>query len=130
MRLNLPTTLGELLDKISILELKVAKIDRNDPRLSKMEEELGWLNDAAAAYGIFSSPHPDVVDGLAVELRAENEELWRLEDEARATSTADLTRLGEIYLQVIEHNKRRSKIKHEINSLYDDNAGEVKLYHE
>ncbi len=71
-----PVSWGELIDKITILEIKTERL--NAPGAARnAEHELGLLRDAQALGG----DAPAELAGLAAELAAINGRLWDIEDE-------------------------------------------------
>src|SRR5262245_452997 len=74
---------GELVDKITILEIKEARL-RTQPAIANVRRELGAL--AVAVPGAFSN-NADLTR-MKAELRAVNEALWDVEDRIRAKEAA------------------------------------------
>ena len=74
---------GELLDKITILEIKSARIT-DDTKLRHVREELSTLETARDRWLMWS----EEVAVLVRELRAVNEQLWEIEDEIRLCERA------------------------------------------
>ncbi|MDN5939320.1 MAG: hypothetical protein L0H83_11750, partial [Salinisphaera sp.] len=71
----IPVSVGELLDKISILLIKSQRI--HDPaKLKNIRRELDALNDVWAASGL----QDDETRRLATELKSVNGRLWEIED--------------------------------------------------
>ncbi len=67
---------GELIDKITILEIKAERIVDAEKRANVLVE-LATLNDACAA----AIPPDGEIDRLAAELKTVNEALWEIEDD-------------------------------------------------
>ena len=116
---------GELLDKISILEIKIDKIkDKND--LNEIHKEHKILTGVRDAQ-IKSS---DEIEKLFNELKKINLNLWNIEDKIRhceknkdfSQTFIDLAR--SVYL----NNDKRAKIKSEINKKLNSNIKEIKQY--
>ena len=103
---------GELLDKISILELKAERIS-DLAWLSHVLTKLASLKEARQR-SIFD--HEEVAD-LTVELKAINDALWRIEDEIREREEAgDFgPRFVELARSVYQTNDRRAAVKRRIN---------------
>jgi tetratricopeptide (TPR) repeat protein len=105
---------GELLDKISILEIKRSRI--NDPaKLMHVCTELGALRLAGARS---LSPTSELC-GLAHELKQVNERLWDVEDELRrCEQAADFGGwFVELARSVYHLNDHRSRLKRRLNEL-------------
>lgn len=103
---------GELIDRLTILELKVARIA--DPaRRAHVAAELAAL---AAARERAIPHHPDL-DRLTAELRAVNATLWQIEDDIRACeAAADFgPRFVALARAVYRTNDRRAALKREIS---------------
>ena len=116
---------GELLDKISILEIKIDKIKDKDNQIEinkeyKILKETKDLNIETTAK----------IESLFSELKKINLNLWYIEDKIRiceknkdfGKNFIDLAR--NVYL----NNDKRAKIKSEINKLLDSNIKEIKQY--
>lgn len=116
---------GELLDKITILEIKSQRM--TDPeKLRHVRQELAVLQ--AARDGALDSS--DGLETRVAELRAANEALWDIEDEIRDCERRQ--DFGERFLQlaraVYRTNDRRSEIKRAINQLLGSRLIEEKSY--
>lgn len=119
-----PVSWGELLDKITILEIKAERI--TDPAArANVGRELQLLRQVAAP--VMAQP------GLAPlldDLRRVNAALWRIEDDIRACEAASDFGAGFIELarSVYLTNDERSAIKRRINDLLRSELIEEK-YH-
>jgi hypothetical protein len=125
MPLLAPISVGELLDKISILEIKAEAID--DPaKQANVLRELDAL-DAVRLREVAVAPELEV---LNAELRAVNRILWRIEDDIRAVERAGLfdERFIELARGVYRHNDRRAVLKRRINDLTGSEIVEEKSY--
>lgn len=74
----IPISCGELIDKITILEIKSQKITDSD-KLKNVHQELDELNRAWLAL----EPSNVDINDLRQQLRAVNESLWNIEDDIR-----------------------------------------------
>ena len=74
----IPVSPGELLDKITILEIKSERIENAEKR-SNVNKELGMLNK------VWADMIPDDADiaAMRIELKSINETLWEIEDDIR-----------------------------------------------
>jgi tetratricopeptide (TPR) repeat protein len=116
---------GELIDKITILEIKAERL--TDPaRLGNVHTELGALR-AARTRAVPPSPR---LAELTAELRAVNETLWRIEDDVRVCERRQDfgPRFVELARSVYVTNDRRSAVKREINELLGSTLVEEKSY--
>ena len=116
---------GELLDKISILEIKLIKI--NDKKsLLEINKEYNSLKETQDSNIKLTKN----LENLIKQLREVNLKLWDIEDNKRICEKnkdfgkmfVDLSR--NVYL----NNDKRAKIKSEINKLLGSNIKEVKQY--
>lgn len=121
-----PVSLGELVDKISILHIKSIKI-KDDEKLKMIREELGLLNSTLNDY-IKKENIRKYLD-LLIEI---NSKLWVIEDDIRDCERnknfdqkfIDLAR------SVYFTNDKRSEVKLEINKKFGSKIIEVKSYEE
>jgi hypothetical protein len=125
MPLMVPISVGELLDKISILEIKAEAID--DPaKRDNVMRELAAL-DAVRLREVASAPE---LEALYAELQAVNRALWRTEDDIRAVERAGQfdDRFIELARSVYRNNDRRAVLKRRINELTGSDIVEEKSY--
>ena len=116
---------GELLDKLSILEIKLNKI-KNPSLLREIKKEYDTLNKTKNN-NINSSNEIDI---LYKNLKEINEKLWKIENEKRlCEKNSDFNdRFIQLARDVYIVNDKRSKIKLEINKILGSNIKEVKQY--
>jgi hypothetical protein len=110
--LMLPSSIGELFDRISILELKERHIT-DAKKLGNVRQELRLLRESEARLGLDAS-------SLALarrELAEVNAALWAIEDEIRACERrSDFgLRFIELARSVYHQNDRRAALKYELN---------------
>ncbi len=125
MPLMVPISVGELLDKISILEIKAEAIA--DPaKRDNVMRELAAL-DAVRLREVASAPE---LEALYAELQAVNRALWRTEDDIRAVERAGQfdDRFIELARSVYRNNDRRAVLKRRINELTGSDIVEEKSY--
>ena len=124
---------GELIDKITILEIKAERIEGADKRANVLVE-LATLTEArAAAIPPDSEPdgEPDgVIDRLTAELKVVNEALWDIEDDIRdCDRNGDFgPRFVELARAVYRTNDRRAGLKKAINLHLGSRLAEEKSY--
>jgi predicted nucleic acid-binding Zn-ribbon protein len=118
-------SVGELIDKITILEIKRANSTAGDRR-SNIETELEALERSRDAH----VPLSEELTRLTAELRSVNEALWRIEDDIRECERAkDFgARFVQLARSVYITNDRRAALKREINELLGSRIVEEKLY--
>jgi hypothetical protein len=116
---------AELLDKITILEIKRERI--REPRaLQHIRVELGGLVTARARFVRRSG----ALDRLVSQLRAVNEALWQIEDDIRLQEQRQDfgPRFIELARSVYRTNTKRTEIKRRINELLGSRIVEEKAY--
>ena len=116
---------GELIDKITILEIKKIKIS-DKTKLSDVEKELKSLNQTYQEY---------IPDNIKIEenkkkLVEVNSKLWDLENSKRAAEKKG--EFGEQFItdarNVYKLNDERARIKLNINNILGSNIKEVKSH--
>ena len=125
MEVNIPVSLGELLDKISILEIKSKKIS-NESKLTNIKKELNGLKKVLDNLNINFVE----INNLYEELYKINLNLWGIEDSIRILEKnknfendfIDLAR--SVYIT----NDKRFQVKNEINKLFNSDYVEEKSY--
>ena len=118
---------GELLDKLSVLEIKLNKI-KNSSLLQEIKKEYKVLNETKNK-NINSSNEINI---LYKNLKEINEKLWKIEDEIRlCEKNSDFKdKFIQLARNVYFANDKRSKTKSEINKIVGSNIKEVKQYTE
>ena len=118
-------SVGELLDKLSILEIKLNKI-KNPSFLQEIKKEYITLTETKNN-NINSSNEIDI---LYNNLKETNEKLWKIENEKRlCEKNSDFNdKFVQLARDVYIVNDKRSKIKLEINKILGSNIKEVKQY--
>ncbi len=117
-----PISLGELVDKITILKIKLRKLD--PIKLDMVKDELDLLNV------IYEKQAVTVKDDLIKRLEDVNLKLWDIEDAIREKERSNIFDIGFIELArcVYIENDKRAKIKNEINTVYGSIIREQKSY--
>ena len=116
---------GELIDKITILEIKKLKIT-NKNKLIDIEKELFSLNRTLNEF----IPNETNIEEFKKELKKINLKLWDIEDGKRyAEKNNDFgKKFIELARNVYKFNDERAKIKLAINNTLGSNIKEVKSY--
>jgi hypothetical protein len=120
-----PIAIGELIDKITILEIKAERI-REPDKLRNVRAELELLRELRDRAGLNTAE----MSGLADELRAINTALWEIEDDIRACEAqGDFgPRFVALARNVYHSNDRRSAVKKRINLAFGSAIVEEKSY--
>ena len=116
---------GELLDKITILEIKKEKIS-NKEKLVEVNKELVSLNETLKKF----INDENKISSFKNDLKNINLKLWDIEDGKRSAEKNN--QFDEKFIQlarnVYKFNDERAKIKLEINNVLGSNIKEVKSY--
>tara|TARA_B100001287_G_scaffold275185_1_gene282215 strand:- start:2471 stop:2857 length:387 start_codon:yes stop_codon:yes gene_type:complete len=125
MKVNIPVSLGELLDKISILEIKNQKI-RSESKLKNIKKELTGLRNVLEEMNFKLSE----TDDLYKDLYKINLTLWEIEDSIRLLEKNE--DFGEQFIELARSvyitNDKRFVVKNEINKLFNSEYVEEKSY--
>ena len=126
MKILAEISVGELFDKITILNIKYKKID-DQQKLKNISNELMTLNDEASKINI---PDKKSLDELVLSLQSINEELWDIENHKReCEANKDF---GEKFIKLSRDvhfkNDIRASIKKNINLLSNSIITEEKEY--
>ena len=124
-KILIEVSVGELLDKISILEIKKDKIKDPD-KLSFISDELSKLKNELEK----NVKHDAKLDNLHQSLKIINLRLWDIEDDKRRCEKEKDFTENFIKLSRDVHilNDDRAKIKLEINNLTGSKIKEIKEY--
>ena len=116
---------GELIDKITILEIKKEKIS-NKEKLIEVDKELVSLNETLKK----SINDENKILSFKNDLKNINLKLWDIEDGKRSAEKNN--KFDEKFIQlarnVYKFNDERAKIKLAINNAFGSNIKEVKSY--
>ena len=122
--INIPVSVGELVDKISILQIKLNKI-KDPSKLEIVSTELRQLVDKSQDYLVRYD-----LDDLLAQLRHVNSELWDVEDKLRIMERdGDFSdKFIELARAVYFLNDKRFSLKNQVNELTNSQIKEVKDY--
>ena len=130
MKINTPISVGELVDKLTILEIKLAMI-KDEDKLNEVKNEKEQLS-AAFIEVVFSSTSVSKSQFyvLKADLYQINLGLWHIEDNIRECErNKDFgARFIRLARDVYHTNDKRFEIKNQINQLTNSNVKEVKSY--
>lgn len=118
MKITIPISVGELIDKISILEIK--SLLTNNEYIERELNELYKLRNTITQY---------ILD-CEIELKKVNEILWKIEDKIRQKEKNKEfdEEFIELARSVYINNDKRSEIKKQINERTNSEYREVKFY--
>jgi len=118
-------SLGEVLDKISILDLKQEKLEKPEA-LANVSRELEVLQSALSSSQMGESMSHPLYNALA----DVNRQLWDVEDDLREMEAKQIFDLNfvELARSVYRLNDQRAAIKRELNILYGSTLVEEKSY--
>ncbi|NQU61192.1 MAG: hypothetical protein HQ512_08690 [Rhodospirillales bacterium] len=123
--ISVEVSAGELIDKITILEIKLERI-KDSSKLENVKREYETLT--ASRDGALETSGE--LNGLTAKLKAVNERLWEIEDDIRQCERDK--DFGEKFVElaraVYVTNDDRSRLKREINELLGSALIEEKSY--
>ncbi len=124
MLINTPISLGELVDKISILIIKQKNI-RDETKLDHVKKELDFLQKTLMNY-----VQQEEINNYLENLININSKLWNIEDDIRECERKKLFDQTFIDLarKVYFTNDERAKVKNDINKTFGSELVEVKSY--
>jgi Family of unknown function (DUF6165) len=122
VRIRAPISVGELIDKITILQIKLKRLD--GPGAANVANELAALNQAKRDAHL----NEPTIEALIIQLKAVNVALWDIEDQIRQLEACgDFgPRFIETARSVYKLNDRRAAIKRLINVASESDIIEVK----
>ena len=122
--INAPISIGELVDKITILEIKKNKLQNS--KLENVLKELSFLRKLMEKHQI------EITDDLYTQLKEINLTLWNIEDQIRIKEKNK--EFDNIFIELARSvyftNDKRSEIKKRINRLSNSEITEEKFYEE
>ena len=126
MLINTPISLGELVDKVSILIIKKKNIS-DSIKLTHVTKELDFLQKTLKEY-----ISEDKINKFIQELININSKLWKIEDDIRECERKKIFDQTFIDLarSVYFTNDERAKVKNDINKTFGSELVEVKSYEE
>lgn len=122
--LKIPVSIGELIDKLSILQVKKIKI-QNPQSLKFVSEEFDLLKDLSQSF-----LENENIETLYNQLIEVNSNLWDVEDKLRVYESEK--RFDEEFIELARKvyytNDERFRLKNEINLITSSQIREVKDY--
>ena len=124
MIINTPVSLGELIDKISILVIKEKKI-KDEKKNNLIREELTLLRKT-----LNEAANNNSINNYLNQLIDVNSTLWKIEEEIRDCEKNKKfdQKFIELARSVYITNDKRAEIKLEINNKFGSKIVEVKSY--
>jgi septation ring formation regulator EzrA len=126
MKILAEISVGELFDKITILNIKTKKISDND-KLQNIHTELKTLNDQSKKITVSDT---QALNDLVLKLQQINEDLWDIENFKRECEAKK--DFGENFIKLSRDvhfkNDKRAILKKEINLLSNSQIVEEKEY--
>ncbi|MAW01621.1 MAG: hypothetical protein CMI81_01845 [Candidatus Pelagibacter sp.] len=121
-------SIGELIDKITILEIKVEKI-KDSTKLKLVNHELKSLNKTLLTLNFSSDQNASLIS-LKKDLNVINRTLWDVEDDIRNCELENNfdKKFIELARKVYLTNDKRAFLKQKINQLTNSDIVEVKSY--
>lgn len=128
MEIQINISLGELIDKITILQIKKEKI-KDLEKVKIVSHELELLENSLNS---FEKSKKNELENLMTELKKINQKLWIIEDDIRLLEKNKKfdDNFIELARSVYITNDKRFEIKNKINRLFSSNIEEVKSYEE
>lgn len=124
--IQVPVSLGELVDKITILQIKLIEI-KDEEKLKNIQKEY----DALTSLPIYKELRTQISSYLN-QLFIVNQKLWVLEDDIRKCEKAEL--FDDIFVRcarsIYKTNDERSRIKKELNLAFGSELIEEKSHGE
>lgn len=122
--INIPVSVGEVVDKISILQIKMNKI-KDPSKLELVSKELRLLVDISQEWLVRYD-----LDELLAQLKYVNGELWDVEDKLRIMERdRDFSsKFIELARAVYFLNDKRFSLKNQVNEMVNSTIKEVKDY--
>ena len=122
--INAPISIGDLIDKITILEIKKNKLQNS--KLENVLKELSFLRKLMEKHQI------EITDDLFTQLKEINLTLWNIEDQIRIKEKNK--EFDNIFIELARSvyfkNDKRAEIKKRINQLSNSEITEEKSYAE
>jgi len=121
-KIYIESVIGELVDKITILEIKRKKISNKN--------DLNSINKEYSVLKKILKKNIKVSEQLKNQwnlLKQTNLKIWEMEDQKRLTQK-HLEKLSQLAKNVYKFNDRRAKIKQKINKITGSSLREIKKY--
>jgi hypothetical protein len=128
MIVTIPVSVGELIDKITILAIKSRKMPDNEDVKNELSKLIG-IRDHRLTWSLVARDI-DLMRGLTEDLGIVNQDLWDVYDRIRELHRLD--NHGDEFVhqacQVFKLNTERGDLKRKVNELFGSEIVEVKQY--
>jgi len=126
-----PISVGELYDKISILEIKLMHVGEDETKRANIQKELDKLLRIRHDLKLPDSLNKRAeLDTIYEELKTTNLAIWKIEDKIRQhekTQNFDMTFVA-LARQIYINNDHRAVVKRRINDMLHSDIVEEKIY--
>ena len=127
---TIPVSFGELVDKITILELKLQHI-KESSKVINIKRELSLLNDSYHSYcQSYSTTITHQIYSIRYNLVEVNRRIWSTEDDIRKKEK--LKEFDKKFIQLARsiyiNNDKRAKLKRQLNEIVNSEVQEEKSY--
>ena len=125
---------GEIIDRLSILELKIPAFQKGGVPAEYLEAEKASLQDKMQEWDFeMRDSMPvnvtwDMIAEMKNALAAFNALLWKAEDDARMTPEEDIIKLARLCKHIASMNDARSRAIKRLNDIYGIEGGQEKIY--
>ena len=128
--ITIPVSFGELVDKVTILELKLQYI-KESSKISNIKRELLLLNESCHTYcQQHSTSIKHQIYPVRCNLTEINKQIWTIEDDIRKKEK--LKEFDEKFIQLARsiyiNNDKRAKLKRQLNEIVNSEVQEEKSY--
>jgi len=129
MKIEVPVSIGELFDKVSILQIKKEKIT-DKKMLDLISEELSLLSKSISLIIDNNKGRENEIFLLMDKLKLINQELWDIEENKRDCERKKIfdDNFIELSRSVYKKNDKRAELKKEINLKFGSKIVEVKSH--
>ena len=129
MKIEVPVSIGELFDKLSILQIKKEKIT-DKKMLDLISEELSLLSKSISLIIDNNKGRENEIFLLMDKLKLINQELWDIEENKRDCERKKIfdDNFIELSRSVYKKNDKRAELKKEINLKFESKIVEVKSH--
>tara|TARA_B100001564_G_C20483085_1_gene597999 strand:+ start:352 stop:753 length:402 start_codon:yes stop_codon:yes gene_type:complete len=124
MKIDIPISCGELIDKLTILEIKLKNI-KDDNKKKHIKNEYDHLSNISKK---LQEVDLEQYKNFYTKLMEINQLLWKIEDDIREQESKNMfqEKFVELARAVYTTNDQRFAVKNEINIFYDSDIQEQK----
>ena len=130
MLISIPTAVGEIADKVTILRIKMKKITVNEKLVNITNECLLLNSELMKLRESLTDAQNEKLSAIITQLEQINLDIWNVEDNIRACE--DRKSFGHDFIQlarnVYKFNDKRAALKRQINNLVGPKIVEEKSY--